>query len=106
MGEFSGIEAGNIGGESGFWIRNASAECFVTAEKRIRILHFAKTGHPNLFLRSGSLADGLRCWLMSPHDDEDERDDPASEIGVMEEEETFQLRVRTSAPSKLGFLLD
>jgi len=104
--EFSGIRAGKIGSESGFWIRNACTECFVTSEQRIRILHFGNTGGENLFLNNDSLADGLRCWIMTPYDKEEERDDLASRKGIIEQEGSYRLNVRTTELSDLGIYLN
>ncbi len=42
------IEAGSVGGESGYWLRNAALECFVTAGQRIRVLVLRRVGGQNL----------------------------------------------------------
>lgn len=99
-----GVEAGRVGAEPGFWIRNAQVEAFVTAEERIRVLALRLLGGENLLSSTGAVTDGLRCWVMTPTDDEDERDDLACLAGRIEPGDG-RLRVTTPASAKLGLTL-
>lgn len=99
------IEPGVVGGESGYWLRNAAAECFVTAQQRIRVLVLRRVGGRNLFMSSGGVTDGLRSWLMTPHEEEHERDALASLPGSIEPA-GGGVRVRTPAAPALGLALE
>ncbi len=94
-----------MGGESGYWLRNAALECFVTAGQRIRVLVLRRVGGQNLLNSSGGVADGLRTWLMTPHEEEHERDALASLAGIIEPDDRG-LRVRTPAAPALGLTLE
>lgn len=99
------IEPGSVGGESGYWLRNAAVECFVTAQRRIRVLVIRRIGGQNLLNSTGGLNDGLRPWLMTPHEEEHERDALASLEGSIEPDGGV-LRVRTPAAPALGIALE
>lgn len=99
-----GIETGRVGAESGYWIRNARLEAFVTAQKRIRILVLRRLGRENLLSSTGAVTDGLRCWLMTPADEEHERDDLASCTGLIEPRDDH-LHVETPGSPTLGLTL-
>ncbi len=99
-----GIAGGRVGTESGYWIRNQHIEAFVTAQARIRILVLRRPGGSNLLSATGAKTDGLRCWLMSPNDNEAERDDLASCAGRLEPR-GGRLHAETPRSPKLGFTL-
>jgi hypothetical protein len=104
-GPATAIESGSVGGESGYWLRNAAVECFVTAQRRIRLLVLRRVGGQNLLNSAGGLNDGLRPWLMTPHEVEHERDALASLEGSIEPD-GGGLRVRIPAPPALGLALE
>lgn len=99
------IEPGSVRGESGYWLRNAALECFVSAHHRIRVLVLRRVGGQNLLNSSGGVTDGLRTWLMTPHEEEHERDAVASLAGSIEPH-GGGLRVRTPAAPALGLALE
>lgn len=99
------IEPGSVRGESGYWLRNAALECFVSAHHRIRVLVLRRVGGQNLLNSSGGVADGLRTCLMTPHEEEHERDAVASLAGSIEPH-GGGLRVRTPAAPALGLALE
>lgn len=99
------IGPGTVGDETGYWLRNPTAECFVTAQHRIRLLVLRRAGGPNLLNSAGVVPDGLRTWLMTPHEVEEERDALAS-LGGSIEPDGCGLRVRTPATPALGLALE
>lgn len=78
------VAPGAVGSESGYWLRGRALEVFVTAHHRVRVLVLRRPGGMNLVSHTGALTDGLRCWVMTPGDDPDERDEVASLAGRME----------------------
>lgn len=76
------VTRGDWTGETGYWIKGEQIEAFVTAEKRMRILALRKPGQANLLANTGATFDGIRLWIMTPHEEMATRDEVASLPGT------------------------